>query len=81
MALKFADWKTPEDIAHTFKTADLLGNSCERVVFNIGGNHYRMICKYHFGLQKVHLFICWIGKHEEYDELCRKGEQYHINNY
>ncbi|WP_394367549.1 type II toxin-antitoxin system HigB family toxin [Mangrovibacterium lignilyticum] len=30
-----------------------------RVVFNIGGNKYRVICQYYFGRQKVHLFIKW----------------------
>lgn len=46
----------------TFGATDLLGKSSNRAVFNIGGNTYRMICKYAFGDRKVHLFICWIGK-------------------
>lgn len=79
--LKRADWHQPSDIISTFKTADILGNGSDRVVFNIGGNKYRMICKYVFGNQCVHFFICWIGTHSEYTVLCRRGDQYNINAY
>src|ERR1700712_5003690 len=67
---KHADWEKPLDIKQTFGAADLLGQHCSRVVFDIGGNTYRMICKYAFGEKQVHLFICWIGTHAKYDELC-----------
>lgn len=43
--------------------------------------NYRMICKYHFGITKVRLFVCWIGTHAEYDELCDQGEQYIVFEY
>ena len=56
-SVKYAEWNTPEDIQRTFGTADLLGGGINRVVFDIGGNNYRMICKYHFGITKVHLFV------------------------
>ena len=49
--------------------------------FNIGGNNYRMICKYHFGATRVHLFIQWIGTHTEYTKLCNESKQFDINNY
>jgi len=77
-ALKYADWDKPESIKRTFNSADLLGKSSKRVVFDIGGNNYRMICKYYFGKNKVHLFICWLGTHAEYDELCNKTLQFTI---
>jgi mRNA interferase HigB len=79
--VKFADWEIPNDIKKTFNTADLLGKSSHRVVFDIGGNNYRMICKYGFGETEVHLFICWIGTHAEYDELCNNNLQYTVNIY
>lgn len=79
--LKYADWSKPEDIQATFGSADILGKSCNRVVFDIGGNNYRMICKYVFGDIQVHLFICWIGTHAEYTKLCKEGKQYQVNNY
>ena len=41
----------------SFNHADLLGGGSKRIVFNIGGNNYRMICDYHFGDEMVHLFI------------------------
>jgi mRNA interferase HigB len=79
--VKYADWDMPKDIQQTFGSADLIGKGSDRVVFNIGGNNYRMICKYHFGLTYIHLFVCWIGTHSEYDELCNGGEQYTVNAY
>ncbi len=79
--LSAADWNEPGDIPKTFGSADILGNSSSRVVFDIGGNNYRMICKYAFGKKQVHLFVCWIGTHAEYDELCKKNEQYTVNIY
>ncbi len=79
--LKYAEWNVPADIIETFSSADILGKGSGRIVFNIGGNKYRMICKYHFGITKVHLFIKWIGSHAEYTRLCNKKKQYDINAY
>lgn len=79
--IKIADWSKPTDIKRTFNTADLLGKSCHRVIFDIGGNNYRIICKYAFGEKEVHLFICWIGTHAEYDRICLKNEQFTISVY
>lgn len=79
--IKMADWNEPGDISETFRSADLLGNGTERVVFDLGGNNYRMICKYHFGEKQVHLFINWIGTHAEYTKLCKKGYQYTVKDF
>ena len=79
--IKRIDWKDPNEIISTFNTADILGKGSNRVVFNIGGNNHRMICKYLFGDTKVHLFIKWIGTHAEYTKLCNDGRQYEINAY
>ncbi|MGK6352111.1 type II toxin-antitoxin system HigB family toxin [Parapedobacter sp. DT-150] len=79
--IKYADWKSPAEIKQTFKSADLLGNGSNRVVFDIGGNNYRMICKYVFGATQIHLFVCWLGTHAEYDKLCAAGMQYTANDY
>jgi mRNA interferase HigB len=88
--LKVADWVIPEDIQSTFPSADLLGKGSDRVVFDIGGNRYRMICWYVFK-KEVHLFVKWIGTHPEYDKLCGYGkrkkkrpqdaDQYTVNLY
>ncbi len=79
--VKFADWNQPGDIKKTFNTADLLGKSSNRAIFDIGGNNFRMICKYVFGAKQTHLFVCWIGTHPDYDKICKQGEQYIINLY
>lgn len=79
--LKFADWSEPNDILGTYGSADLLGRGSSRIVFDIGGNNYRMICKYLFGETKTHLYIKWIGTHAEYSELVRRKDQYTIDIY
>lgn len=79
--LKKADWSKPADMQSTFRAADILGKSSQRVVFNIGGNNYRMICQYAFRENEAHLFVCWIGTHAEYDKLCADNKQYSINVY
>ena len=79
--IKRADWNEPNEIISTFNSADILGNGSERVVFNIGGNKYRMICSYMFGTNEVHLFIKWIGTHAEYTKLCNEKKQYEIDVY
>lgn len=78
---KKADWEMPADIKKTFPSADLLGKSSLRVVFDIGGNNYRMICKYAFGEDSVRLYVCWIGTHGEYDKLCNDSKQYTVFAY
>ncbi|MFN2139514.1 MAG: type II toxin-antitoxin system HigB family toxin [Candidatus Promineifilaceae bacterium] len=60
---KRADWKTPSDVKSDYKTASFVANN--RVVFNIKGNHYRLITaiNYSYGI----LYIRFIGTHAEYD--------------
>ena len=81
LKIRFCDWAIAGDIKFTFPTADLLGRSSFRVIFNVAGNKYRMICKYGFGESEVHLFICWIGSHAFYDKLCSEQKQYAVNDY
>lgn len=78
---KRADWKEPGDISKTFCSADLLGNGSNRVVFDIAGNKFRMICKYSFGKKNVHLYIKWIGTHAQYTTICKQNKQYNITSY
>lgn len=79
--LKKADWNNPGDMHTTFTTVDLLGKGSQRVVFDIGGGNFRMICRYGFGENEVHLFICWIGSLSEYDKINKGGKQYTIKLY
>ncbi|TDP03736.1 mRNA-degrading endonuclease HigB of HigAB toxin-antitoxin module [Flavobacterium sp. 245] len=52
-------------IKSSFGTADFVGNN--KVVFNICGNHYRLIVKINYDTQIV--YILFIGTHSEYDNL------------
>jgi mRNA interferase HigB len=79
--IKLADWNLPGDIKDSLPAADLLGSGSFRVVFDIAGNMFRIICKYFFGDTEVHLFVCWIGTHAEYDKLCKEKKQYTVNVY
>jgi mRNA-degrading endonuclease HigB of HigAB toxin-antitoxin module len=47
----------------------------------IGGNKYRLICKYYFGKQRVHLFVKWIGTHAEYTKLCKENNQFNVDSF
>lgn len=50
------------DLRRTFPSADAVG---ELVVFNIGGNKYRLIAAIHFNRGKV--YVRHVLTHEEYD--------------
>ena len=78
-----ADWDRPDDITNTFASADLLGKSSERVVFDIGGNNHRLICSYRFNneIDTATFFVKWIGTHAEYDKLCEDNLQYTAENH
>ncbi len=79
--VKNVDWETVNDIRESFPSADPLGKGSDRVVFDVGGNNYRIICEYNFGKTRVHLYINWIGTHAEYTELCNRGKQYDVDEY
>jgi len=79
--IKNADWETANEILGTFRSADLLGKGTNRIIFDVGGNNYRILCKYQFGEGMVHLFVLWIGTHAEYDKLCAEEKQYTIEQY
>ena len=60
-----ANWQTPRDIKTDDASVSFLKNN--RVVFNIKGNHYRLIVRinYDYGV----LWIRFIGTHAEYDKI------------
>jgi mRNA interferase HigB len=60
-----AQWRTPQDIKAQFRHASILKN--QRVVFNIGGNKYRLIVAVDYQRQVV--FIRFIGTHAQYDTI------------
>lgn len=62
---KKANWGNIIDKKNTFNTADYVGNN--RFVFNIKGNHYRLVAIVIFASQKV--YIRFIGTHAQYDKI------------
>ena len=62
---KQSDWKNFSEMKKTFNSVDAVGN--DRYVFNIKGNHYRLITLILFKIRTV--YILFIGTHKEYDEV------------
>ncbi|MCA9996447.1 MAG: type II toxin-antitoxin system HigB family toxin [Anaerolineales bacterium] len=60
-----ANWRSPTEIKAVYRNASILPNN--RVVFNIKGNHYRLIVMIRYDLGIV--FIRFVGIHAEYDEV------------
>ena len=61
--IRYSDFKTWNQLRGTFPTADKVG---DKIVFNIGGNKYRLITVIHFNRGKV--FVRDVLTHKEYDE-------------
>lgn len=60
-----ADWKKPSDIKAMYGSASILKGG--RVVFNIGGNKYRLVVQINYAYQVV--YILFIGTHKQYDTI------------
>lgn len=60
-----ARWKTSSDIKATYPSASFVSNN--RVVFNIRGNHYRLVVHIHYNTQIV--YVRFVGTHAEYDRI------------
>jgi len=60
-----ASWQSPADIKAVYHNASILANN--RVVFNIKGNHYRIVVVvvYKHGI----VYIRFVGTHSEYDQI------------
>jgi mRNA interferase HigB len=60
---KSVAWRSWAEVKESFATASLVGNC---VVFNIGGNKYRLVTRILYPSQKV--FVLKVMTHGEYDE-------------
>ena len=60
-----AKWDNFADVRRTFNSVDAVAKS--KYVFNIKGNHYRLVATVFFSDKKV--FIRWIGDHKEYERI------------
>jgi mRNA interferase HigB len=67
-----AKWKNAADVKKSYATASII--DAERVVFNIRGNHYRLVAAIHYQRQTV--FVKWLGSHAEYDNIDVRTVQY-----
>jgi len=72
--------QTLEDFAHQHSGSKTFLEDWKEKL-KLAKNNYRMICKYLFGAKQVHVFVCWMGTHAEYDKICKQGSQYTINLY
>jgi mRNA interferase HigB len=63
--VRAANWARPTDVKLMFRTADILRN--ERVVFDIGGNKYRIVAAVHYRGKRV--YVRFIGTHAAYDQI------------
>lgn len=58
-----ADWATPAAVKAQFGDASILRGN--RVVFNIGGNKFRLIVRINYPYRVV--YVRFVGTHAEYD--------------
>ncbi|KAA9131540.1 type II toxin-antitoxin system HigB family toxin [Marinihelvus fidelis] len=60
-----ADWASPHDIKGQFASASVIAGN--RMVFDIGGNKYRLIVKFNYAYRTG--YIRFVGTHEAYDQV------------
>jgi mRNA interferase HigB len=63
-----AAWTNPNKIKIAYPNASFLAEN--RVVFNIKGNHYRLVVKINYDYQMI--WIRFIGTHAAYDKINAK---------
>lgn len=62
---EIARWNTPQCIKNRYRTASFLTGN--RVVFNIGGNKFRLIVKVNYAYRII--YLRFIGTHSDYDHI------------
>jgi mRNA interferase HigB len=60
-----ASWESPDEIKMHYRSASIL--KAGRVVFNIGGNKYRLVVAVSYRTQFV--LIKFVGTHEQYNKI------------
>ncbi|HMO48938.1 MAG TPA: type II toxin-antitoxin system HigB family toxin [Rubrivivax sp.] len=60
-----ADWTSPQAVKNQYASASICANN--RVVFNVGGNKYRLVVEmqYRAGIA----WVKFIGTHAQYDRI------------
>ena len=59
------NWSSPSEIKAMYRSASIVGNN--RVVFNIGGNKYRLVVSVNYRYRMM--YIRFVGTHRQYDEI------------
>jgi mRNA interferase HigB len=70
--VSLAEWQSFAELRQVFPSADLVNNF---IVFNIGGNNYRLIAFIDFEFRKV--FIRHVLTHADYDKETWKNDQWY----
>lgn len=66
--VSIASWNGLADVRREYPATDLVkGRKGDLLVFNIGGNKYRLVVLIEFGNES--LFILFVGTHAEHDRL------------
>jgi len=60
-----ADWASPAAIKAAFGNASIVANN--RVVFNIGGNKYRLVVRVNYPYRV--LYVRFVGTHAQYARI------------
>ena len=60
-----AEWKDLNALKTDFPSADFVADN--RIVFNIRGNHFRLVARVNFEHKRV--MIKWIGTHAAYNKI------------
>ena len=60
-----ADWSSPADVKREIGSASILKDG--RVVFNLGGNKYRIVVWINYPYRVV--YLRFIGTHRQYDSI------------
>ena len=63
--VRSAEWNNSGDIKAKYRNASIIGN--KRVVFNICGNKYRLLCAVAYDRKEV--FVKFIGTHKQYNAI------------
>jgi mRNA interferase HigB len=60
-----ADWGSFAEVKATYRSADVLTDN--RVIFNIGGNKYRLVVRIAYKCRTV--YVRFVGTHSEYSKI------------
>jgi mRNA interferase HigB len=60
-----ADWQSPADVKRVYANASIVGD--DRLVFNIGGNKYRLVVAVNYRYRIC--YVRFVGTHKAYDRI------------